>query len=162
MPADASTPSGSIFLPMFQKLVPAHLQTAWTVEDGLAPAELEELLAASPAARQARDGRVHLPLALYEFHLALGNCPDLLETDHFFWDADELEGLDGFLMFLEDADESTVWGLRVADAGLPDPLVWRRSTGADAEQGEWHCEGGTFSEFTTDLLAWTFEEDGEL
>ncbi len=172
MPADAVTPSGSIFLPMFQKLVPAHLETPWTVEDGMDPAELDELLASSPAARSTtgslngtegahRIAGVPMPLALYEFHLALGNCPDLLETDHFFWDADELEVLDGFLLFLEDAAESTVWGLRVSDAALPDPLVWRRSTGADAAEGDWNCEGGTFSEFTTDLLAWTFEEDGD-
>ncbi|MGO1885935.1 MAG: hypothetical protein ACTH3G_11330, partial [Citricoccus sp.] len=106
-------------------------------------------------------GRVPMPLALYEFHLALGNCPDLLETDHFFWDADELEILDGFLLFLEDAGETTVWGLRVEDAELPDPLVWRRSTGADSEHGVWKCEGGTFSEFTSDLLDWTFEEPDE-
>ena len=41
---------------------------------------------------------------------------------------------------------------------LPDPLVWRRSAGADAPEGEWQDEGGTFSEFLTDLLAWTFED----
>ena len=32
---------------------------------------------------------------------------------------------------------------------------------ADEEHGEWSCEGGTFSEFTLDLLEWTFEEEGE-
>lgn len=160
MPADPTAPSGPVFLPIFQKLVPAHLETPWVAEDGMEPGELDALLAASPAAEASLNGtgRVPLPLALYEFHLALGNCPDLLETDHFFWDADELEILDGFLLFLEDAAESTVWGLRVSDAALPDPLVWRRSTGADAAEGDWNCEGGTFSEFTTDLLDWTFEE----
>ncbi|MFC0249118.1 hypothetical protein ACFFIO_11485 [Citricoccus parietis] len=165
MPADSSAPA--VFLSTFQKLVPTHLETPWTAEDGLGAGELEALLEASPAAEAAReavgesDGEsdgVPIPLSLYEFHRALGNCPDLLETDHFFFDADELEIRDGFLMFLEDAGESTVWGLPVADAELPDPLVWRRSTGADAEHGVWTCEGGTFSEFAVDLLAWTFED----
>ncbi|WP_313820840.1 hypothetical protein [Citricoccus sp.] len=161
MPADSFAPA--VFLSTFQKLVPTHLDTPWAEEDGLSAGELEALLAASPAAETARetDGAsdgVPIPLSLYEFHRALGNCPDLLETDHFFFDADELEIRDGFLMFLEDSGESTVWGLPVADAELPDPLVWRRSTGADAEHGVWTCESGTFSEFAMDLLQWTFED----
>ncbi|MEW1979324.1 hypothetical protein AB0333_00145 [Citricoccus sp. NPDC079358] len=173
MPADSSTPA--VFLSTFQKLVPTHLETPWAEEDGLSTGELDALLAASPAAEAIREagdengsengdenggdaGGIPIPLSLYEFHRALGNCPDLLETDHFFFDADELEIRDGFLMFLEDSGESTVWGLPVADAELPDPLVWRRSTGADAEHGVWTCEGGTFSEFAMDLLQWTFEE----
>lgn len=62
-------------------------------------------------------------------------------------------------MFLEDAGETVVWGLPVANLALPDPLVHRRSTGAEAEDGEWEDEGGTFSEFVTDLLVWSFEAD---
>ena len=60
-------------------------------------------------------------------------------------------------------DESMLTGepVPVADVELPDPLVWRRTTGADEEHGEWSCEGGTFSEFTLDLLEWTFEEEGQ-
>jgi len=152
-------PAEPVFLSLFQNLVPTHLDTPWVPEDGLEPGELDALLAASPAA-QTNGGTAPVPLALYEFHRALGNCPDLLETEHFFWDADELDVRDGYLMFLEDAEEQAVWGLPVADAALPDPLVWRRSTGADEEHGEWTCEGGTFSEFTQDLLEWTFEEEG--
>lgn len=154
-------PAQPVFLSLFQNLVPAHLDTPWASEDGLEAGELDALLAASPAAEAARAEGTELvvPLALYEFHRALGNCPDLLEADHFFWDADELDVKDGYLMFLEDAQESTAWGLPVADAGLPDPLVWRRTTGADAEHGEWTCEDGTFSEFAVDLLEWTFEQE---
>ena len=99
-----------------------------------------------------------VPAALREFYLALGNCGDLMETDHYVWDPEDLEVRDGFLMFLEDADETVVWGLPVDNLALPDPLVWRRSAGADAPEGEWQDEGGTFSEFLTDLLAWTFED----
>ena len=105
-----------------------------------------------------RQVTAEIPAALREFYLALGNCGDLMETDHYVWDPEDLEVRDGFLMFLEDADETVVWGLPVDNLALPDPLVWRRSAGADAPEGEWQDEGGTFSEFLTDLLAWTFED----
>lgn len=150
--------SAPVFLSSFQNLVPLYLDTPWTPAEGVPAEELDALLAQSPAA-QAGGGTAPVPLSLYEFHLALGSCPELLETEHFFWDADELEIRDGYLMFLEDAEETTVWGLPVADAALPDPLVWRRSTGADDEHGEWTNEGGTFSEFALDLLEWTFGEE---
>ena len=155
--SDAAEPT-RVFLESFQNLVPLYLDTPWTAAEGVSAEELDVLLAQSPAA-QENGGTAPVPLSLYEFHLALGSCPELLENEHFFWDADELEIRDGYLMFLEDAEESTVWGLPVSDASLPDPLVWRRSTGADAEQGEWTNEGGTFSEFALDLLEWTFGEE---
>lgn len=158
MPAKPPAP---VYLPGFQKLVPALLGEDWAHDDGLPTEEVDRLLGESPAAEQLGADLV-LPTAVREFYLALGNCGDLLETEHFFWDPDDLEVRDGFLMFLEDAEETVVWGLPVENLPLPDPLVWRRSTGAEAEEGEWSDEGGTFSEFVTDLLAWTFEdaEDG--
>ena len=132
----------------------------WAHDDGLTGAEVDRRLDESPAAEQLGEDLV-LPAALREFYLALGNCGDLLETAHFFWDPDDLEVRDGFLMFLEDAEETVVWGLPVDNLPLPDPIVWRRSSGADDEDGEWTDEGGTFSEFVTDLLAWTFEDEEE-
>lgn len=153
-------PPAPVYLPGFQKLVPALLGEDWAHDDGLSAAEVDRLLGESPAAEQLGEDLV-LPAALHEFYLALGNCGDLLETEHFFWDPDDLEVRDGFLMFLEDAEETVVWGLPVDNLPLPDPIVWRRSTGAEAEDGEWTDEGGTFSEFVTDLLAWTFEDEEE-
>ena len=126
----------------------------------LAPADVDARLAQSPAAEQLGAGLM-IPAALREFYLALGNCGDLMETDHYVWDPEDLEVRDGFLMFLEDADETVVWGLPVDNLALPDPLVWRRSAGADAPEGDWQDEGGTFSEFLTDLLSWTFEDPEE-
>ncbi|SJN24099.1 hypothetical protein FM125_04965 [Micrococcus lylae] len=149
-----------MYLPGFQKLVPALLGEDWAHDDGLTGAEVDRRLDESPAAEQLGEDLV-LPAALREFYLALGNCGDLLETAHFFWDPDDLEVRDGFLMFLEDAEETVVWGLPVDNLPLPDPIVWRRSSGADDEDGEWTDEGGTFSEFVTDLLAWTFEDEEE-
>ncbi|MCT2007680.1 hypothetical protein ACSBQY_01605 [Micrococcus lylae] len=153
-------PPAPVYLPGFQKLVPALLGEDWAHDDGLTGAEVDRRLDESPAAEQLGEDLV-LPAALREFYLALGNCGDLLETAHFFWDPDDLEVRDGFLMFLEDAEETVVWGLPVDNLPLPDPIVWRRSSGADDEDGEWTDEGGTFSEFVTDLLAWTFEDEEE-
>lgn len=154
MPAKPPAP---VYLPAFQRLVPDLLGDAWAEDDGLAPADVDARLAQSPAAEQLGAG-LTIPAALREFYLALGNCGDLMETDHYVWDPEDLEVRDGFLMFLEDADETVVWGLPVDNLALPDPLVWRRSAGADAPEGQWQDEGGTFSEFLTDLLAWTFED----
>ncbi|TFH98165.1 hypothetical protein [Micrococcus lylae] len=153
-------PPAPVYLSGFQKLVPALLGEDWAHDDGLTGAEVDRRLDESPAAEQLGEDLV-LPAALREFYLALGNCGDLLETAHFFWDPDDLEVRDGFLMFLEDAEETVVWGLPVDNLPLPDPIVWRRSSGADDEDGEWTDEGGTFSEFVTDLLAWTFEDEEE-
>ena len=153
-------PPAPVYLPGFQKLVPALLGEDWAHDDGLTGAEVDRRLDESPAAEQLGEDLV-LPAALREFYLALGNCGDLLETAHFFWDPDDLEVRDGFLMFLEDAEETVVWGLPVDNLPLPDPIVWGRSSGADDEDGEWTDEGGTFSEFVTDLLAWTFEDEEE-
>lgn len=157
MPAKPAAP---VYLPGFQQLVPALLGEPWAADDGLDAEQIDRLLDDSPAAEQLGQ-RPTLPVALREFYLALGNCGDLLETDHYFWDPDDLEVRDGFLMFLEDAEESVVWGLPVDNLPLPDPIVWRRSTGADAEDGQWSDEGGTFSELVSDLLAWTFEDPAE-
>ena len=157
MPAKPPSP---VYLPGFQNLVPALLGEDWAPDDGLPAGEVDRLLDESPAAEQL-GGDLVLPAALREFYLALGNYGDLLETEHFFWDPDDLEVRDGFLMFLEDAEETVVWGLPVDNLPLPDPLVWRRSSGAEAEDGKWTDEGGTFSEFVMDLLAWTFEDEEE-
>ena len=154
MPAKPPSP---VYLPAFQQLVPDLLGEPWAADDGLSAADVDARLAAAPAAGQLGAGFT-IPTALREFYLAVGNCGDLLETQHYFWDPDDLEERDGFLMFLEDADETVVWGLPVANLTLPDPLVWRRSSGAEAEEGVWQDEGGTLSEFILDLLAWTFEE----
>ncbi|MDO5634962.1 MAG: hypothetical protein Q4G34_08865 [Micrococcus sp.] len=157
MPAKPVSP---VYLPQFQQLVPQLLDEPWAHDDGLTDADIDARLADSPAAQQLGE-RMVLPTALREFYQALGNCGDLLETEHYVWDPDDLEVRDDFLMFLEDAEETVVWGLPVANLALPDPLVWRRSTGAEAEQGEWSDEGGTLSEFLIDLLSWTFEEESQ-
>ena len=83
-------------------------------------------------------------------------CEDLMEAYHYFWDPEELEVDDeGFLMFLEDEDEQFTWGFRVADLGVPDPIVYRRNNA----RGQWKSEEGTFSEFVFDMFDWAFNDE---
>ena len=136
-----------MFLDKFKALVPKYLEDDWREEeDGISADVLNEMLDAHTFT---------IPLVLREFYLALGNNEDLMEAFHFFWDPDELEIEDGYLLFLEDEDEKFVWGFRVDQLDVPDPIVWRRNNA----RGDWQSEEGTFSEYVFDMFEWVFEED---
>ena len=137
-----------LFADKFRALVPQYFDDEWVEEDGLSEEELTELLAGK---------NFELPLALREFYRAVGATEDIMEAFHFFWDPDELEIEDGFLLFLEDEEEQHVWGMRVGQLNVPDPIVWRRNNA----HGEWQSEDGTFSEYVLDLFEWVFEENEE-
>ncbi|MCC3290161.1 hypothetical protein [Arthrobacter sp. zg-Y1110] len=135
-----------IFLDRFRALVPKYLEDNWREEDGIPERELDSMLAVHD---------FNIPLVLREFYLALGGCEDLMEAFHFFWDPDELEIEDGYLLFLEDEDEKFVWGIRADQLDVPDPIVWRRNNA----RGDWQSEEGTLSEYVLDMFEWIFEED---
>jgi hypothetical protein len=135
-----------MFLEKFRALVPKYLEDTWHEEDGIPADELDEVLS---------EHDLSIPLVLREFYLAVGGCDDLMEAYHFFWDPEELEIEDGFLMFLEDEDEAFTWGIREDQLDVPDPIVWRRNNA----KGSWVSEEGTFSEFVFDLFEWVFEEE---
>jgi len=137
-----------MFLEKFRALVPKYLEDNWRPDDGLSAEELDEML---------DEHDFSIPLVLREFYLALGGCEDLMEAYHFFWDPDELELEDGFLLFLEDEDELFTWGFRADQLDIPDPIVWRRNNA----RGEWQSEEGTFSEYVFDMFEWVFEDDEE-
>ncbi|WP_026532765.1 hypothetical protein [Arthrobacter sp. H41] len=137
-----------LFLDKFRALVPSYFEDEWVEEDGLSSAELEEMM-------QGKD--FELPLALREFYLAVGATEDIMEAFHFFWDPDELEIEDGFLLFLEDEEELYTWGMKADQLSVPDPIVWRRNNA----RGEWKSEDGTFSEYVLDLFEWVFEDTEE-
>ena len=134
-----------MFLEKFRALVPKYLEDQWDQADGLTREELAESLA---------EAKVQIPLVLEEFYLALGNNEDFTEAYHFFFDPDELEVEDGYLLFLEDAEEKFVWGFKESQTDVPDPIVYRRNNA----KGRWVSEEGTFSEFVFDLFEWVFEE----
>lgn len=134
-----------MFLEKFRSLVPLYLEDEWQEEDGLTDAELDEALGTLPA---------QLPLVLREFYLALGGCEDLMEAYHYFFDPEELEVEDGYLLFLEDEEEKYVWGFRLDQLDVPDPIVYRRQNA----RGTWKSEEGTFSEYVLDMFTWVFDE----
>src|SRR5699024_9036737 len=155
-----------VFYPAYQGLVSKLLDRPWTSDDGMDSAELNEHVRASIAADQLQQqGHASTleqlaPLALQEFYLALG-VSEMMETNHFFFDPDELELRDNMVMFVEDADETTVWGVSVELLSLPDPIVYRRTVGADAPDGsgEWESTESTVSELIVDILTWNYSED---
>jgi len=155
-----------VFYPSYQGLVSKLLDRSWQATDGMDPAQLHELVQASVAAQQLRDlgnepTTAHLvPLSLQEFYLALG-VSEMMETNHFFFDPDELEIRDNMVMFVEDAIESTVWAVPLDQVSLPDPMIYRRTVGADEPDGAgtWETTNSTVSEFITDILTWNYTED---
>ncbi|MCW4464091.1 hypothetical protein OK351_00980 [Glutamicibacter sp. MNS18] len=134
-----------MFLEKFRSLVPKYLDDAWNEADGLSREELAEAL---------EESRVQIPLVLEEFYRSLGNCDDFMEAYHYFFDPEELEVEDGYLLFLEDEEEKFVWGFKASQTDVPDPIVYRRNN----SRGSWTSEEGTFSEFTLDMFSWVFEE----
>lgn len=155
-----------VFYPAYQGLVSKLLDRPWTADDGMDPAALQQLVDSSVAAEQLQQRGLEAslptlaPLALQEFYLALG-VSEMMETNHFFFDPDELEIRDDMVMFVEDADESTVWGVPIDQTSLPDPIVFRRSVGAEAPDhaGTWESTEATISELIADILTWNYSED---
>ncbi|WP_125610541.1 hypothetical protein [Specibacter cremeus] len=137
-----------VFVDKFKALVQLYLDEPWQEADGIAADELDAILV---------EQQVSIPLAMRDFFLALANCEELMEAYYYFWDPEELEIEDGYLLFLEDADEAYTWGLRADQLDVPDPIVWRRNNA----KGNWICEEGTFSEFVLDMLDWVFTEEDE-
>lgn len=155
-----------VFYPAYQGLVSKLLDRGWQPSDGMATAELQEQLLRSVAAHQLIEmGNdpaevTFVPMSLQEFYLALG-VSEMMETNHFFFDPDELEIRDNMVMFVEDAHESTVWAAPLDQVTLPDPIVYRRTVGAEAPDGAgtWETTDSTVSEFITDILTWNYTED---
>lgn len=138
-----------MFVDKFRALVPKYLDRQWTEEDGISYEELEELLGAH---------KFQVPQALVEFYHAVGGCEDLMEAHDFFWDPDELEIEDGFLLFLDEMDEEANWGIRSEHLSVPDPIVWIRT---NLPAPRWQSEEATFSEFVFDMFDWVFDGDAE-
>lgn len=161
--ARSNTP---VFYPAYQGLVSKLLDRPWDADDGMDPAVMRDQIQGSIAAHQleewGNDASVAdlAPLALQEFYLALG-VSEMMETNHFFFDPDELEIRDHMVMFVEDADESTVWGVPLDQVSLPDPITFRRSVGAEApdDAGEWESTDATVSELIADILMWNYPEE---
>lgn len=158
--------STQVFYPTYQGLVSKLLGRSWDSDDGMDPAELNGQVQNSIAAQQLQQRgatpsvEAIAPLALREFYLALG-VSEMMETNHFFFDPDELEIRDDMVMFVEDADETLVWGVPLDQVSLPDPMAYRRSVGADEPDGTgtWEASEATVSELIADILTWNYSEE---
>lgn len=132
-----------MFVEKFRALVPTYLEGTWEEADGIAWEDLNIIFA---------ELGLQVPQALAEFLHTLGNCEELMEAHYYFWDPEELEIEDGYLLFLEDENEEYTWGILAEQADVPDPIVWRRNN----LTGLWVNEEGTFSEFVFDMFDWVF------
>src|SRR5699024_8854381 len=136
--------NAQVFYPSYQGLACKLLDRPWTSADGMGADELSQQVQASVAADQLQQTghtptmRDIAPLALQEFYLALG-VSEMMETNHFFFDPDELEIRDDMVMFVEDADETIAWAVPMDQVSLPDPIVYRRTVAADEpdDTGQW-------------------------
>lgn len=137
-----------MFLDKFRGLVPEYLEEPWQEDDGIPLAELDGILV---------EHHLKVPQVLREFLHALGGCEELMEAHHYFWDPEELEMEDGYLLFLEDEDEEFTWGFRADQLDVPDPILWRRNNA----KGSWTSEEGTFSEFVFDMFDWVFSDEDD-
>lgn len=135
-----------MFVEKFRALVPQYLEGNWEPSDGIDWKDLDAIFT---------ELGITVPQALREFLHALGNCEELMEAHYYFWDPEELEVQDDYLLFLEDEDEAYTWGIRADQLDVPDPIVWRHNNAT----GEWVNEEGTFSEFVFDMLDWVFNDE---
>lgn len=133
-----------LFIESFRSLVPTYYDQPWRPENGLSRRELEAAL---------DESGVNIPTALADLYLAVGAVEDLMEAYYFIWDPDELEIQDGYLLFMEDEDESLTWGIPANTISSPDPLVSRRN-----EKGKWVPMDATVSEYLMDYFEWVHKE----
>ncbi|MCW1250557.1 hypothetical protein ODZ83_10285 [Acaricomes phytoseiuli] len=133
-----------LFLQKFRDILPNLLGENWQEEDGIPTEELDA------------DLELLIPQALREFYLALGNT-ELMEAHYYFWDPDELEINDGYLLFIEDEEELFTWGVKADQVDLPDPLIWRRNNAKE----NWVSEEGTVSEFILDYFEWLLADEDD-
>ncbi|NWN88226.1 MAG: hypothetical protein HLX51_06740 [Micrococcaceae bacterium] len=158
--------NAQVFYPSYQGLASKLLDRPWTSADGMGADELSQQVQASVAADQLQQTghtptmRDIAPLALQEFYLALG-VSEMMETNHFFFDPDELEIRDDMVMFVEDADETIAWAVPMDQVSLPDPIVYRRTVAADEpdDTGQWESTDETVSELIADILTWNYSEE---
>src|SRR5690625_4940941 len=150
-----------VLYPAYQGMVSKRLDRPWSPDDGMDPTVLDEQVQSCIAAEQLQDRGLDAsvdaiaPLALQEFYLALG-VSEMMETNHFFFDPDELEIRDDMVMFVEDADETIAWAVPMDQVSLPDPIVYRRTVAADEpdDTGQWESTDETVSELIADILSW--------
>ncbi len=127
-----------MFLEKFRSLVPLYLEDEWQVEDGLTESELDDALSGVPSP---------IPLVLREFYLALGGCEDLMEAYHYFFDPDELEIEDGYLLFLEDSGSATSVSRTRSCTAARTPAASGSPKKAPSANTSWTCSAGSLTNF---------------
>lgn len=92
-----------------------------------------------------------IPQALFDYYVLAGN--HWINKNHnCLLNLEELQWIDDKLVFMEENQVTTYWGILKADVSQADPIVWQ---GINADSVEWYEENYQLSEFLMSMWKWT-------
>lgn len=92
-----------------------------------------------------------LPAMLRAFYRLAGRNGALCRAHHRFRRPEELSVDEGYLVFLEENQEVVSWGIRLAEVGVENPIVWQRNNTPPAA---WYSERKRFTTFLRSMYRW--------
>ncbi len=107
-------------------------------------------------AELARLGMV-IPVALFDYY-SLAGRHSINENHNRLRPIAELEWMEDKLVFMEENQCVVYWGIRRADLGENDPIVWQ---GVNGEPIEWYAENYHLSRFLMAMWKWTMTGEVE-
>jgi len=127
------------------------------IYDGIAVAYLGRGLARRDGLSEAVIARaekllgVRLPEALREYYACAGNASGLNEAHNHFRNPRDLYFEGEYLMFMDENQAVVSWGIKRADLGEADPVVWQRN---NTPPEEWYSEEKSFTELMASMFEW--------
>ncbi len=98
----------------------------------------------APEARGASSVSVHLPAALIDWYAAVGRLPALTAVQNSLLRPDELQVVQGHVVFYVECQGCTYFGIRIDDLGQADPPVYYRHS----HEADWHKQDESLSSFS--------------
>ncbi len=133
-------------VPVFQSYYSGRFRDIF----GQAPGPSDGLGGEATLAALARAGLV-IPAALFDYY-SLAGRHWINENHNRLRPIEALEYMDDTLVFMEENQCVVFWGIRRADLGEADPVVWQ---GVNGEPIEWYAEDHRLSRFLMAMWQWT-------
>jgi hypothetical protein len=99
---------------------------------------------------------LRLPQSLREYYLVAGRLDELNKVHNRLDEPENIETIDGHLVFMEENQVVVLWGIKTHDLDQSDPEVWQ---GVNGEPIEWYSEEATVSEFLDKMFRWEMEDE---